>query len=180
MMKFRLIILLNFFLLTGYAQESVPKNIYEFKVPANNGNIIDFAKYKGKKILIVNTTSRDDHNHQYAELEAAYQKYKNKLVIIGFLTNDFATPPGSKKNLSTENKIYNVTFPLASKVLVRGEDMAPVYKWLTTKKYNKLRDNEVGGDFQKYLVNEKGKLMAIFAPHDLVTSPQIVAAIEKK
>ena len=138
-MKLRALILLNFLFFFAHAQERVPKSIYNFKVEAHNGGIIDLSKYKGKKILIVNTTSRDNHNHQYSDLEATYQKYKGKLVIIGFLTEDFAKPPGRKKDTSTENKIYDVSFPLASKVIVRGEHMAPIYKWLTEKNIIKLK-----------------------------------------
>ena len=178
-MKLTSLILLNFLLLSAHAQGRVPKSIYNFKVTAHNGGIIDFAKYKGKKILIVNTMSINNKNHQYAELEATYQKYKNKLVIIGFLTDDFAKPPGKKRDTTTVNKTYNVTFPLAAKVNIQEPGMAPIYKWLTQKKNNKLKDTEVSGDFVKFLVDEKGKLIAVFGTMDLATGPELTAAIEK-
>ena len=179
-MKLRIAILLNFFVLFAHAQDNVPASIYDFTVPAHNGGTINFGQFRGKKILIVNTTSRDELNRQYAQLEATYQKYKDRLVIVGFLTNDFATAPGSVKNESTENKVYNVTFPLAEKVLVRTDKMAPIYKWLTEKKYNKLQDTEIPADYEKFLINEKGNLVAVFTIKDLATGPKITTAIEQQ
>ena len=179
-MKLRLLFLLNFFFLAAQAQNNIPAGIYDFKVPAHNGGTIDLAQFKGKKILIVNVTGQDEENRQYAQLEALSQKYKDRLVVIGFLTEDFCTPPGSKKNMPITNKVYNVSFPLAEKVLVRGENMAPIYKWLTMQKYNKLKDTEVKWDFQKYLINEKGDLVAVFDPKIKAGSPEIMSAVEQQ
>jgi glutathione peroxidase len=178
-MQLRGLLLINLLFFVIPAHGRIPKNIYSFKVAAHNGGTIDFSKYKGKKILVVNTTAINNRNRQYAELEAAAQKYKGKLVIVGFLTDDFAMPPGKKRDTTTINKSYNVTFPLAAKVRVQGSGMAPVYKWLTEKKYNKLQDTEVSGDFQKFLINEKGKLVAVFATTEYITNPEVTAAIEK-
>ncbi len=163
------------------AKDHVSKSIYDFKVQALDGKTIDFAQFKGKKILIVNTTSIATNNPQYAELEALSKKYKDNLVIVGFLAVDFATPPGSKKDVSNLNpKNYNVTFPLASIVAVKGDDRAPIYKWLTDIQYNKLKDTEIKWDFQKYLIDETGNLVAEFDPKVRVTNPKIIEAIEKK
>ena len=162
------------------AKDHVPKRIYDFKVEGLDGKTINFSKFQGKKILIVNTASLMGNNPQYAELEAAYQKYKGKLVIVGILDDDFGAPPGSKnkiKEFAKDN--YNVTFPLGAKVLVKGPNRAPIYKWLTDMQYNKLKDTEIKWDFQKYLINEKGELVAVFDPKVKVTDPQVVAAIEK-
>jgi len=178
-MRYKIFFVLNFLSFFAYAQESIPASIYDFKIAANHGGVIDFSQYKGKKILIVNTTSRDEYNHQYADLEATYVKYKDKLVVIGFLTEDFLIAPGSKKNVFTGNKVYGVSFPLAAKVLIRGDNMSPVYKWLTEQRYNKYKDTEVKWDFQKYLVNEKGELVAEFDSKIMSSNPVIVAAIEK-
>src|SRR5215210_4815473 len=107
-------------------------SIYDFKVPGLEGGSIDFSQYKGKKIMIVNTASKCGNTPQYAELERLYEKYKDKLVIIGFPANNFG---GQEPGTSTEikefcTKNYGVTFPMADKVSVKGEDIAPLFKWL--------------------------------------------------
>ena len=171
-----LFILLPFF---SMAKDGVSKSIYGFKVKGLDGKTIDFSKFKGKKILIVNTPSEADTKPQYGELEALYQKYKGKLVIVGFLDDDFGPPPGSKKEVNYAKKNYHVTFPLAAHVSVRGKDMEPVYKWLLNKKYNKYKDTQIKWDFQKYLVNENGQLVADFEPNTHVTEQEVIDAIEK-
>jgi glutathione peroxidase len=179
-MKTGCLIALNFFCLFAHAQDAAVKNIYDVKMQAYKGGTIDFSQFKGKKIMIVNTPSIADNNPRYLEMEAMYQKYKDKVVVVGVLDEDFGTPPGSKKNAPDNRpKNYPVTFPLAVKSLVRTKNMAPVYKWLTEKKYNHLRDSEVKWDFQKYLVDEHGNLVAVFDPNVKAESPQVVAAISK-
>ena len=160
---------------------SVPASIYDFKVTGLMGGHIDFAKYKGKKILIVNTASKCGNTPQYADLEALYKKYKNTLVIIGFPANDFGKQePGSNLEIAEFcQKNYSVSFPMAEKITVKGDDMAPIYQWLTEKKYNNFQDSEVKWNFQKYLINEKGQLVAVFDPRTKPNSPEVIAAIEK-
>ncbi len=170
------IVLLPFMVL---AKGKVPRSIYDFKVKGLNGKTIDFSKFRGKKILIVNSPSMADDNPQYAEIEAAYQKYKDKLVVVAFLDKDYGPPPGSKKDVDYSKKNYHVTFPLAAKVVVNGDNPAPIYKWLLQSKYNKYKDTEIKWDFQKYLINEKGELVAEFDPKIRVTSQAVIDAIEK-
>ena len=179
MVKLRLFLLLNIFCLFANAQENVPASIYDFKIPAHQGEAIDLSQYRGREILMVNVTAQDDRNREYAQLEELYQKHKDKLVIIGFLTEDFLTEPGSKKNKPLTFRTYEVTFPLAAKIKVREPEMAPVYRWLTQKKYNKFMDTEVKWDFQKYLINEKGELTAVFDPKVTASDPKLIAAIEQ-
>ena len=159
----------------------MPKTIYDFKVTALDGSQIDLAKYRGKKILIVNTASKCGNTPQYADLESMYNKYKGKLVIIGFPANNFgAQEPGTDKEISAFcTKNYGVSFPMASKISVKGDDMAPIYHWLTEKKYNRFQDSEVKWNFQKYLIDEMGNLIAVYDPKNKVTNPEIIAAIEK-
>lgn len=158
---------------------SIPTSIYDFKVIGLNGEIIDFGAFKGKKILIVNTTSRDGNNPQFAHLESVYQKYKDKLVIVGFPDDDFGEHPASNDETAYYKEVnYNVTFLMADKVGVKGDNRAPIYVWLTEKKYNNFMDSEVKWDFQKYLINEKGELVVEFDPKIKATGPRVATAIE--
>jgi glutathione peroxidase len=161
--------------------EAIPASIYDFKVAGLTGGTIDFSKFKGKKILIVNTASECGNTPQYAELEAMSKKYQGKLVIVGFPANDFgAQEPGSNKEIAAFcEKNYQVTFPMASKITVKGDGKAPIYVWLTSLKYNGLKDSEVKWNFQKYLINEQGKLVAVFAAGMKPNNPEIISAIEK-
>src|SRR5574339_324939 len=154
--------------------------IYDFKVPGLDGGTIDFSKYQGKKILIVNTASKCGNTPQYADLEKLYEKYKNKLVIVGFPANNFGEQePGSNTEIKEFcKKNYGVTFPMAEKVSVRGDDIAPIYKWLvdqskelakketgTTSKdlvWKRYLQDPVNWNFTKFLINEKGNLVAVF------------------
>src|SRR5215210_4111741 len=107
-------------------------SIYDFKVPGLEGGSIDFSAFKGKKIMIVNTASKCGNTPQYSELEKLYEKYKDKLVIVGFPANNFGEQePGSNTEIQEFcKKNYGVTFPMAEKVSVKGDDTAPIYKWL--------------------------------------------------
>lgn len=124
---------------------AIPKTIYEFKVEALDGSMIDLSKYKGKKILIVNTASKCGFTPQYEGLEKLSKKYDGKLVIVGFPANNFGSQePGTNGEIETFcTKNYGVTFPMAAKISVKGSDMAPIYHWLTEKKYNNKMDSEV-------------------------------------
>jgi len=160
---------------------TVPASIYDFKVPALSGGIIDFSVFKGRKILIVNTASKCGHTPQYAELEQLYQKYADRLVVVGFPANNFLfQEPGSDAGIAAFcARNYGVTFPMAAKVSVRGRNTAPIYQWLTRKEHNGFSDSKVKWNFQKYLLGETGKLMAIFDPATLPNDPSVIAAIEK-
>ncbi len=151
--------------------------IYRYKVTAISGEIFDFSTLKGKKILIVNTASKCGLTPQYKELEALYEKFKaTGFVIIGFPANNFASQePGNDKEISTFcAKNYGVTFPMMSKISVKGDDMAMIYQFLTQKDKNGLQDSEVEWNFQKYLINEKGELEKVIAPRITPMSDEIV------
>src|SRR5436190_10292417 len=111
---------------------SLTGSIYDFKVPGLDGTDIDFSKFKGKKIMIVNTASMCGNTPQYKDLEALYEKYKSKLVIVGFPANNFgAQEPGTNDQIHEFcTKNYGATFPMAEKVSVRGDDIDPLFKWL--------------------------------------------------
>jgi glutathione peroxidase len=162
---------------------SAPGSIYTFKVDAIDGGKINFADYKGKKILIVNTASQCGNTPQYADLEKLYKKYQGKLVIIGFPANNFhQQEPGTNKDIQEFcTRKYAVTFPMAAKISVKGDDIHPLYKWLLAESKNKhMQPEEVTWNFQKYLLDEKGNLVAVFSPKTQPMSEEVVAAIEKR
>ena len=141
-----------------------PANVYQFKVPSIDGATIDFSKFKGKKILIVNTASKCGYTPQYAELEKLHKAYGSKLVIIGFPANNFGgQEPGSNAEINDFcQKNYGVSFTMAEKVSVKGEDIHPLFKWLTSKSDNGVMDAEIKWNFTKFLLDEKGKLLAVY------------------
>ena len=157
-------------------------SIYQFKVEDLSGNTFDFASLKGKKIIIVNTASKCGYTPQYEQLEAIYNKYKNKnLVIIGFPANNFMwQEPGTNAEIATFCKSkYGVTFPMLSKISVNGKDMHPIYQFLTQKKLNGVLDSKVEWNFQKYLINEKGQLEQVYMSGVKPNDEKIINWIEK-
>lgn len=149
------------FMLSAFISAS---SIYDFKVEGLDGNTIDFSDFKGKKIMIVNTASRCGNTPQYAELEKLYERYKDKLVIIGFPANNFGDQePGSNEEIREFcKKNYGVTFPMASKISVKGDDIAPIYKYLTEEAIKIGFEDPVKWNFTKFLVDENGKLVTVF------------------
>jgi glutathione peroxidase len=144
--------------------DTTTKNIYGFKVPSLDGGTIDFSSFKGKKILIVNTASECGYTPQYKDLEELYKKYSDKLVIVGFPANNFGEQePGSNAEIKSFcQKNYGVSFPMAAKVSVKGDDMTPIYQWLTHKSENGVLDAEVTWNFNKFLLDENGHLISKF------------------
>ncbi|WP_409516773.1 glutathione peroxidase [Epilithonimonas sp.] len=140
------------------------KSIHNFKVEALDGSTIDFSKFKGKKILVVNTASECGFTPQYADLEKLYEKYKNKLVVVGFPANNFGgQEPGSNHEIATFcQRNYGVQFPMAAKISVKGEDIAPIYKFLTDKKENGVKNTKILWNFTKILLDEKGNIIDSF------------------
>jgi glutathione peroxidase len=141
-----------------------PATIHHFKVPSIEGQTIDFSKFKGKKVLIVNTASKCGYTPQYAELEQLHKAYGSKLVIVGFPANNFGgQEPGSNAEINDFcQKNYGVSFVMAEKVSVKGTDIHPLFKWLTSKEENGVMDAEIKWNFTKFLLDEKGKLLAVF------------------
>ena len=154
-----------------------PQNIYQFKIKDLYGEEFDFASLKGKKIMIVNTASKCGLTPQYKDLETLYKEYKDKgLVIIGFPANNFASQePGTNEEIAQFCEMnYGVTFPMMEKISVKGDDMAPIYEYLTQKGKNGVQDSEVEWNFQKYLINESGQLEKVIDPQTLPTDPEII------
>lgn len=162
-------------------QEMTAENIYQFKVTDLYGSEFDFSSLKGKKIMVVNTASECGLTPQYSDLQKLYDTYKEEdFVIIGFPANNFGgQEPGSDMQIATfckEN--YGVSFPMMSKISVKGDDMHEVYQFLTKKSKNGLQDSDVAWNFQKYLIDENGELVQVIEPKTLPTDPQVVAWIK--
>jgi glutathione peroxidase len=157
-----------------------PKNIYEFKVPSIEGGTIDFSKYKGKKILIVNTASECGFTPQYEGLEKLYKDHRDKLVVVGFPANNFGEQePGTNEEIQQFCKVrYGVTFPLAGKVDVVGEHRHPLFKWLTSKNENGVLNATIKWNFTKFLLDENGKLLATFDSQVTPESEEILAYLK--
>jgi glutathione peroxidase len=149
--------LLCFLLLILPAQQ---KSVHEFKVKGIDGKMIDLAKYKGKKILIVNTASECGYTKQYADLQKLASQYKEKLVVIGFPANNFGgQEPGSDAEIKEFcSKNYEVNFPMAAKVSVKGSNMDPFFSWLTSQA-NPDFTGDIRWNFEKFLIDENGKLI---------------------
>ena len=157
-MKLLIMTVLSSLLLSG--------SIYDFEVEGLDGNPIRFQQFKGKKILSVNTASRCGLTPQYEGLEKLYKTYSNKLVIVGFPANNFmGQEPGSNADIKAFcQKNYGVTFPMAEKISVKGNDTHPLYKFLKEAAEKKGMDNPVTWNFGKFLLDEKGELIATFSP----------------
>ena len=157
------------------------EEIYQFQVTDLYGDDFDFSNLKGKKIMVVNTASECGLTPQYEALQKLYDTYKDKnFVIVGLPANNFGgQEPGSDAQIAAfckEN--YGVSFPMMSKISVKGGDMHEVYHFLTEKDKNGLQDSEVAWNFQKYLLNEQGQLEKVIAPNTLPTDTEIVNWIE--
>jgi glutathione peroxidase len=174
--KLSIIFLIFAYSITSYAQDS---GFYDFKVKTLEGKDFDFSSLKGKKVMIVNTASKCGNTPQYKDLEEVYEKYQDDLVILGFPANNFMNQePGSAeeiRNFCTEK--YGVTFPMMEKISVKGSDIHPLYKWLTTKEKNGVMDSEVKWNFQKYLIDENGKLVDVIDPKEKPSSDKVLGWI---
>ncbi len=193
MRKFLIISVFSFFIMnnsqaqtnkkSNTKDKAMKENIYQFKVEDIEGTSFDFSSLKGKKIMVVNTASKCGLTPQYKDLETLYNKYKdNNFVIVGFPANNFGSQePGTNEEIATFcERNYGVTFPMMSKISVKGSDMHPVYKFLTEKSKNGLEDSQVEWNFQKYLINENGELENVISPRVLPTDASVVDWIENK
>lgn len=169
--------LLMVMLLVIPAALQAQKSLHDFTVKDINGYDYKLSQFKGKKVLVVNTASECGLTPQYEDLEKLYREYKDKgLVIVGFPSNDFANQePGTNEEIAafcTEK--FDVTFPMMSKITVKGEEIHPLYKWLTLEAENGLEDSKVTWNFQKYLIDEEGKLVGHVPPRKKPDTKEII------
>jgi glutathione peroxidase len=140
-----------------------PSSVYEFKLKNIDGQDFSLAQYKGKKVLVVNTASKCGFTPQYAELQKLAETYKDKLVVVGFPANNFGQQePGTASDIKTFcTARFGVTFPLSEKVSVKGDDICPLFKYLTGAP-NPDFTGEIKWNFEKFLIDENGKLIHRF------------------
>ena len=179
---FALILIINTFFSMAQTQISSTPSIYQFKVESLEGETFDFSLLVGKKIMIVNTASKCGLTPQYKALQALYEQYnKNNFVIVGFPANNFLSQePGSNEEIALFcKKNYGVTFPMMAKISVKGNDMHPIYQFLTQAEKNGKLDSKVTWNFQKYLIDEQGQLAKVISPRTSPDDPEIIAWIEQ-
>ncbi len=161
--------------------QNMEKTIYQFTLNDIDGNPVSLSAYKGKVVVIVNVASKCGLTPQYKELQAFYEANKEKgVVVLGFPANNFmGQEPGTDSEIKGFcEKNYGVTFPVFSKISVKGDDMAPLYRFLTSKDQNGVMDSGVKWNFQKYLVDREGRLVTFFDPRTEITDAEVQKAIQ--
>lgn len=153
-------------------------NFYNFEMATLDGKEVDFSKYKGKKVLLVNTASECGYTPQYADLQELHEKHGDKVTVLGFPANNFGgQEPGSSEDIAAFcQKNYGVGFQMFDKISVAGEDKHPLYTWLAQ---NAPNHEEPNWNFCKYLVDENGKVVAFYPSKVKPTDQEILTAIQK-
>ncbi len=159
------------------------KSFHDFTVVDIKGDPYELSALEGKKVLVVNTASKCGFTPQYEDLEEVYRTYgSGDFVIIGFPSNDFAgQEPGTNEEIATFcSTKYEISFPMMSKITVKGEEIHPLYRWLTEANENGVEDSKVGWNFQKYMIDESGSLVGHVAPRKKPHCKEIISWIEGK
>ena len=172
---------MNTFILTLTLLTIMNTSLHDFSVRSIDGTTVDLSGYKGKVVLVVNVASFCGHTKQYAPLEKLYRTYKDKgLVILGFPANDFgAQEPGTDEEIKTFcTSKYDVTFPMFSKVVVKGSAKAPLFEYLTSGGGNPSLAGEIDWNFEKFLLGKDGSLVARFGSRVDPSSNEVISAIE--
>ncbi len=172
------IILISFLIVSlGVFAQNKKKNFYSFEVKSIDGKKFDLSSLKGKKVLVVNTASKCGLTPQYKELEELFKTYGGpRFTIIAFPANNFLSQePGSNEEIKAFcEKNYGVSFQMMEKISVKGEDIHPLYKWLTSKKENGFLDADVQWNFQKFMIDENGNLVGMLSPKESPMSEKII------
>lgn len=160
---------------------SAQQSFHDFKAPDIDGKMLDFSRFKGKKVMVVNVASKCGLTPQYEQLQKLYEKFKDRgFEIVAFPANNFmGQEPGTESEIKTFcTTNYGVTFTLMSKISVKGKDMHPIYQWLTSKEKNGKMDSSVAWNFQKYLIDEQGHLVDMLPPRTSPFDERITGWIE--
>jgi len=157
-------------------------NFYDLSIFAlNETDTLKMADFKGKKVLLVNVASKCGYTPQYADLQKLHEQYGEKVQVIGFPCNQFlGQEPGGKEEIAQFcSANYGVTFPISTKIDVKGKDQDPIYQWLTKKELNGVDNYKVGWNFNKFLIDENGNLIGHYESGVKPLDAELVAAIEK-
>lgn len=173
-------ILLTGLIIFAMGNSNAQTTFYDYTVKDINGKDYPLSQLEGKKVLVVNTASKCGFTKQYEGLQALYEKYgADDFVIIGFPANNFMKQePGTDEEIASFCSInYGVTFPMMSKISVKGKDQDPLYAWLTSKSENGLENSKVSWNFQKYMIDEKGQLVGHLSPKTKPDNEKLVSWI---
>lgn len=176
----RTVFILNFAILSFLLVQNsgAQTTFHDFTVLDIDGDEFDLAQFRGKKVLVVNTASKCGLTYQYRDLEKLYRKYGDEnFAIIGFPSNDFAQQePGTNDEIAAFCRTnYDISFPMMSKIVVKGSNMHPLYKWLTDSSENGVEDSRVAWNFQKYMINEDGSLAGHVPPRKKPNCREIIS-----
>lgn len=178
-----IIVLISVIIMSQFSTSAQTKTLYDFSVETIEGEVISLSQFKGKKVMVVNTASKCGLTPQYEQLEKVYRQYKGQnFVIIGFPANNFMNQePGSNSDiLEFCQQNYGVTFPMMAKISVKGKDIHPLYQWLTQKNENGVVDAEISWNFQKFLIDEEGRVVQSISPRQKPDSEEIISWITQK
>ena len=179
-MKKRVILIPLLVLAMGTVSAQQATSIYDYKLTDVNGKTYDLSELKGKKALIVNTASKCSLTPQVKEMEKLYKDFRDELVIIAVPSNDFGNQePGSNEEIKAFVKENNITFPVMAKTSVKGDNEEPLYQWLTQKDLNGTMDTKVAWNYQKYMIDENGKLVGVVESKESLDSDKVKEWLEK-
>jgi glutathione peroxidase len=166
---------------TLQTREQQPQSVYDFEFKTLMGEEIALNEFKGRKMLLVNVASECGFTPQYKELQELYEKYGDKVVVLGFPANDFGgQEPGTHEEIASFcERNYGVKFPVFEKIAVTGPDTHPLYQYLSSKALNGVTDEKPTWNFCKYLIDERGKVMQFFPSKVKPMSDEIISAIQK-
>ena len=179
-MKKSLKLITLFFIISSFGVMAQDRNFHSFTVEDIDGNEFQLANLAGKKILVVNVASKCGLTPQYEDLQKLYEQYGgDDFTIIGFPANNFMNQePGTDEEIKTFCTLnYGVSFPMMSKISVKGDDIHPLYQWLTQKEENGVMDAKVKWNFQKFAIDEEGNLVKMFTPRTKPMDEEIIAWI---
>ena len=180
-MKVKLFFILLFVVSMATVNAQKSNSIYDYKLTDINGKTFDMSELKGKKMLLVNTATQCGLTPQVNDMVKLYNDYKDKnLVIVAIPSNDFGNKePGSNEEIKNFVKENNITFPVMAKTSVSGDNETPLYEWLTKKELNGVMDTKVAWNYQKYMIDENGKLVGVVEPKESPTSDKVMDWLKK-
>lgn len=177
-------LIISLFVMTStYLTHAQSLTFHDYKVETIDGEMISLSQFKGKKVMVVNTASKCGLTPQYTDLQKLYDTYGGEnFVIVGFPANNFMNQePGTNEEIASFCQAnYGVTFPMMAKISVKGEDIHPLYQWLTSMDKNGVLESDVKWNFQKYLIDEQGRLVKMIPPREKPMSEEIIAWITGK